>query len=80
MLKRASDLSECSAGFELTETTSNCTACTGDTYKSDIADTACEVLPSGATVPADLIIDGGNTGFSEWRTALVVLFQAMNFQ
>ncbi len=57
-------LAECAAGFQR-DAESNCTACTGDTYKSDIGDTACLSLPPGTSVPEDLVVEGGNTGFSK---------------
>ncbi len=56
---------ECSPGFGLDENTRTCTACTGEVYKSDIGDTQCVPLPRGTNVPTDLIIHGGNTGYSE---------------
>ncbi len=57
---------ECKAGFGFEETTGTCSACVEATYKSNIANTTCLDLPPGTSVPADLVVEGGNTGYSEY--------------
>lgn len=58
--------SECSAGYGFDSATSTCIACTESKYKSDIADSECLDVPEGASVTGDLIVNRGNTGFSEF--------------
>ena len=59
------DITECSAGYGDDGTT--CTACTGDQYKSDIANTACLDKPVESTIPTDMVTNGGNTGFCKFH-------------
>ncbi len=62
--------SDCSAGFGLDSAAGSCTACTGDTFKADVADTECLALPNGTSVPASLVVAGGNTGYREYSTSV----------
>ena len=55
----------CSAGYGGDDTT--CTACTDDTYKSDIANTECLNKPSESTIPTEMVINGGNTDFCKFH-------------
>ncbi len=59
------DPSECSPGFE-SDVNSTCIACTGNTYKAEIGNTPCLDLPPGTSVTGDLVLDGGNAGFSKY--------------
>ena len=50
---------ECNVGYG--GTTGSCTACSGDTYKSNIANTDCLAIPNQSTVKTD------HTGFSKFK-------------
>lgn len=59
-------VSECNAGYGWNQDTNTCDACSDNTYKSDMGNTACLELPHGTVVPEDLVVNGGNTGYGDY--------------
>ena len=72
MVVMLKDIVECSVGFGGDVTT--CTACTGDQYKSDIANTECLDKPEESTIPNEMVINGGNTDFCKFYCHLLSNF------
>ena len=64
------NIAACSAGYGGDGTT--CVACTGDKYKSDVANTACLDKPLESTIPTEMVINGGNTDFCKFHWCFVI--------